>query len=215
MSGLTSLLEQHGYFILFSSLYLEMLALPLPGEFIMTYTGLIVFEGKLHWLLSIMVAGTGAALGMTTSYWIGYRLGTPFFEKYGARVHFGPDKLNSVSKWFQRHGNKVIIIAFFIPGIRHITGYFSGTMHLSFRKYAVYAFAGSFLWVSVFISLGKVLGPKWEKYHHTINTSILIMGLIAAVSYLCAKLYRKNKDKIMKRINNTLNKIHPTISFDR
>ncbi|HEY2493431.1 MAG TPA: VTT domain-containing protein [Paenibacillus sp.] len=87
--------------------------------------GLPSFEGKPNWLLCIVAAGTGTSLGITFSYWIGYRLGTPFFEKYGY---------------------KVLIIAYFIPGVRHIMGCFSGTTQLSFRKYAIFAYIGAFLY---------------------------------------------------------------------
>ncbi|MBB6669309.1 bifunctional DedA family/phosphatase PAP2 family protein [Cohnella nanjingensis] len=203
---LTHLLEQYGYGVLFSSLFVEMLALPLPGEFIMTYAGLIVYQGNLNWLMSILVGWIGTSLGMTLSYWIGYRLGNPFFEKYGARFHFGPDKLNGVSKWFGRYGNKMLIIAYFIPGVRHITGYFSGTTRISFRKYAVYAFSGAFLWVSIFITLGKLLGPKWNQYHHTINLYMIIIGVISAAAYLLISFYKKNRLRIQNRILTLLDK---------
>jgi membrane protein DedA with SNARE-associated domain/membrane-associated phospholipid phosphatase len=205
LSFFTHLLEQYGYWVLFLSLMLEMIALPLPGEFIMTYAGLIVYQGQLNWFLSILVAGTGACIGMTISYWIGSRLGTPFFEKYGSRIHFGPEKLQSVSHWYQRYGNKLLFIAYFIPGVRHMTGLFSGITRLSFRKYAAYAYTGAFLWVSIFISLGKLLGPKWDKYHHTINRYMIIIGLLAAVIYLCIYVYRKKKDALRVRMVSILN----------
>jgi membrane protein DedA with SNARE-associated domain/membrane-associated phospholipid phosphatase len=206
MSFFTNLLEHYGYWVLFLALMLELIALPLPGEFIMTYAGLIVYQGKLDWFLSIVVAGTGACVGMTISYWIGYRLGTPFFEKYGSKVHFGPDKLNSVSNWFQRYGNKMLLIAYFIPGVRHITGIFSGTTRLSFRKYAAYAYTGAFIWVTIFISLGKLLGPKWEKYHSTVNRYLIILGLIAVIVYLCIYLFRKYKTRMRIQMVSMMDK---------
>jgi membrane protein DedA with SNARE-associated domain/membrane-associated phospholipid phosphatase len=196
----TNLLEHYGYWVLFFALMLELIALPLPGEFIMTYAGLIVFQGKLDWFLSILVAWIGACLGMTISYWIGYRLGTPFFEKYGSKVHFGPDKLNSVSRWFQRYGNRILLITNFIPGVRHITGLFSGTTRLPFRKYAAYAYSGAFIWVSIFISLGKLLGPEWERYHNTVNRYMIIFGLSSAILYLCIYLLRRYKTRIRIQI---------------
>jgi membrane protein DedA with SNARE-associated domain/membrane-associated phospholipid phosphatase len=201
-----SWLENYGYGVLFFALLLEMLALPLPGEVLMSYAGLLVFQGKLNWFLSILAAGTGASVGMTISYWIGYRVGLPFFEKYGARIHLGPDKIDKVSLWFQKYGNKVLIIAYFIPGVRHITGYFSGTTRISFRKYAAYAYTGAFFWVSVFISLGKVLGPKWDKYHHTINRYMLIGGIIAAVIFILVYTYRRYKGRIKDTLLNSLEK---------
>ncbi|MBB6669475.1 VTT domain-containing protein [Cohnella nanjingensis] len=183
-----------------------MLALPLPGELLMTYAGLIIFHGKLNWLLSVVASGSGATLGMTIAYWIGYRLGHPFFEKYGSRIHFGPDRLNRLSSWFSRYGNKILIIAYFIPGVRHLTGYFSGMTRLSFRHYAAYAYSGAFFWVFVFLTLGKLLGPKWEQYHHAINRYLIIFGLISAAVYLLAALYKKKRVQIQARIGSLLDR---------
>lgn len=206
MGFLTSCLEHYGYWVLFFALLLEMLALPLPGEVLMSYAGLLIFQGKLNWFLCILTAGAGVSTGVTLSYWIGFRLGTPFFEKYGTRVHLGPDKLDKISYWFQKYGNKVLVIAYFIPGIRHFTGYFSGVTRISFRKYAWYAYTGAFIWVSVFISLGKVLGPKWEQYHHTINRYLIYAGIIAAFIFIMVYLYRKNKLRMKEMLINSLEK---------
>ncbi|WP_255807883.1 VTT domain-containing protein [Cohnella mopanensis] len=184
---------------------LELIALPLPGEFIMTYAGLIVYEGQLNWFICILVGGIGTCIGVTISYWIGYRLGTPFFEKYGTRFHFGPDKLRSVSGWYQRYGNRLLLISYFIPGVRHITGLFSGTTRMSFRQYAIYAYSGAFIWVSTFISLGKLLGPKWEIYHHAINRYLILIGIILIAIYLCIQVYRKKKKQIRDQMIGILN----------
>jgi len=203
---LIRLLETYGYWVLFLALLSEMMALPLPGEFIMTYAGLIVYQGQLNWFLSMVVAGIGASLGMTASYAIGYRLGHPFFEKYGARFHFGPDRLNGVSRWFDRYGNKMLIIAYFIPGVRHLTGYFSGTTRMPFRKFAAYAYSGAFLWVFIFISLGKLLGPEWKKYHATINLYMIAFGLMTAAAYLLLTTIRKHRSQIQARAVSFLQK---------
>jgi membrane protein DedA with SNARE-associated domain len=81
-----NLVDQYGYFVLGIALLLEFLALPLPGEVLMTYVGLMVFQGDMNWTLSILTAGIGSTIGMTLSYWIGYRLGMPFINKYGSRA---------------------------------------------------------------------------------------------------------------------------------
>src|SRR5438309_729981 len=119
MHFITNIMTQYGYVVLFFGLLFETLALPLPGEAIMTYAGLLVVQGNMNWIVSILVAAAGSSIGMTSAYRIGYKLGLPFFEKYGARFHFGPDKFKKTSQWFERYGNKVLIIAYFIPGIRH------------------------------------------------------------------------------------------------
>jgi membrane protein DedA with SNARE-associated domain len=65
-----NLMDQYGYYVLGIALMLELLALPLPGEVLMTYTGLMVYQGHLNWVISILTAGMGASIGMTISYWI-------------------------------------------------------------------------------------------------------------------------------------------------
>ncbi|OCT12259.1 alkaline phosphatase [Paenibacillus pectinilyticus] len=207
MGFLTTWLEHYGYWVLFGSLFLEMLALPFPGEVLMSYSGLLIFQGKLNWITAIATAWTGVSIGMTLSYWIGLRLGTPFFEKHGTRIHMGPERLQRISFWFQKYGNKLLLVACFIPGVRHFTGYFAGVTRISFRTYASYSYIGAFIWVSVFISLGKVLGPKWEKYHHTMNRYLIYAGIIAVFVVVMVYLYRKNKMKATRLLTSSLQKV--------
>ncbi len=201
-----NLMDQYGYYVLGMALMLELLALPLPGEVLMTYAGLMVFQGNLNWILSILTAGLGASVGMTISYWIGYKLGTPFFEKYGSKIHLGPEKFKKTSQWFDRYGNKLLIIAFYIPGIRHFTGYFSGITRMSFRTYMMYAYTGAFIWTGTFISLGKILGPKWEQFHRMITKYLLIAGIIAAVIFVVVYLFRKYRNRVCDATVLGLNK---------
>ena len=56
MQFLTNWIEHYGYVILFLSLMLELIALPIPGEFLMGYAGVLVFQGKFSWILSIIIS---------------------------------------------------------------------------------------------------------------------------------------------------------------
>lgn len=206
LNFIQSWMVHYGYYVLGISLMLELLALPLPGEVIMTYAGLLIYQGNLNWFLSILAAGAGASIGMTSSYWIGYKLGNPFFEKYGSKIHIGPERLMKTSKWFERYGYKVLIIAYFIPGVRHFTGYFSGITRMPFQTYMLYAYSGAFIWTATFISLGKILGPKWEQFHRIITKYLLIAGIIAAVIMIVVYLYHKYRCQLYEVTLLTLNK---------
>ncbi|MEH7235405.1 VTT domain-containing protein [Bacillus sp. JJ1562] len=207
MDFITTSIDQHGYLVLFFALLMELLALPLPGEVIMMYTGYFVYQGHLNWFVSIVIAGTGSSIGMTISYWIGFKLGSPFFEKHGHRLHLGPERIKKVSQWFTVYGNKVIMIAYYIPGIRHITGYFSGITQIPFQNYAFYAYGGAFIWVSVFISLGKILGPQWEQFHTTIKKYLVIACIIAAIFLGVIYIIKKYKVQIKEGAVHWINKV--------
>ncbi|MEB3100096.1 VTT domain-containing protein [Ferviditalea candida] len=190
-------IDQHGYTVLFFVPMLELLFLPVSAEVVMGYGGVLVYQEKLNWLASILIAGVGSSIGMTLAYWIGYKLGTPFFEKYGSRIHMGPERLEKMSQWFQKSGYKVIMINYFITGVRHLTGYFSGITGISFRVYMLYAYSGALIWASVFVSLGKLFGPQWEKYHNSIKRYLLIGTIFIALLFILFYLYKKYKLPLM------------------
>lgn len=197
MGHIIELFNHYGYIILFSALMLELIAFPIPGETLMMYSGFLVFQGKLNWALSILIASLGIISGITLSHFIGRTLGVPFFERYGPYFHMGPEKLNKTSKWFEQFGDRMLVVAYFIPGVRHITGYFSGITKVPVKKFSLYAYSGAIIWASTFITIGKILGPNWEKFHSSIKKYLIIAGiilfLVAVVIYLI-KIYR---NKIM------------------
>ncbi len=204
LNWITNYIDHYGYIVLLFSLMLELIAVPLPTEILMSYAGYLAFQGKLSFFLNILMAGLGSSIGMTIAYWIGFKLGTPFFFKFGHYIHMGPDRLEKVSNWFKKYGNKMILFAFFIPGVRHITGYFSGITRIPFRKYSLLAYTGAFLWVTVFISIGRILGPEWSKFHLYIKQYLIITGIFITIILFILFLYRYHKENIKHGIINTL-----------
>lgn len=189
-------LDQYGYIVLFLGLLLELVALPVPGEVLMSYSGFLVHEGRLNWLTTILSAGLGSSSGITIAYLVGRKLGAPFFHKYGRRIHMGPENLEKISHWFARFGNKVLLVGFFIPGVRHVTGYFAGITQIPFRTFAWNAYTGAFFWTVTFVSLGKLLGPKWEQFHGALKKYLILGGLVLVAVTAGIYFYRAYRQQI-------------------
>lgn len=175
---------------MFFSFMVQMLAIPLPGEVIMGYVGYLVSLGKMNYLMSIIIVTVGLWVGITIAYYLGDRFGHPFFIKYGRYIHMGPERLEALSQWFGRYGNKVMIAGFFIPGIRHFTGFFAGIIEMPFRVFVIYSYIGSILFAVTFISLGKYLGADWNQYHGLIEEYISIAAVIIVVLLLIVYVFR-------------------------
>ncbi|BCJ87772.1 VTT domain-containing protein [Effusibacillus dendaii] len=200
------ILDQYGYIVLFVSLLLELLALPLPGEVLMSYCGFLVFSGQLNLYGSILSATGGVAVGITLSYLLGAKLGYPFFRKYGPRIHLSPERLDMTSRWFERYGNKLLLFAYFIPGVRHFTGYFSGITRIPYPAFALYSYLGALIWTSTFILLGRTLGPKWQEFEGAVSHYLVIGGAVLVVALLLFLLYRSYKQQIYAKIGQILEK---------
>ncbi|WHY69183.1 DedA family protein [Neobacillus sp. SuZ13] len=196
MHFLTTIMSEYGYLVLFLSITLGILALPIPMEAVLAYAGFLSFLEQLNWFGSILSSALGCTLGMLLSYWVGYKLGMQFFEKHGKRLHIESERLAAISNWIRKYGNKLLIISLFIPVFRHFIGYFSGITRVPIRVYILYTGIGSTLWVSSFIFLGKILGPQWEIYFEAIKRYVIIASIV--LFFLLGILY------VIKKLRNVV-----------
>jgi membrane protein DedA with SNARE-associated domain len=204
LQTIIELINNYGYIILFFALTFELILLPLPGELMMTYCGFLVYKGNMNLITSILVATAGVTIGITTSYTIGSKLGEHFFSKYGSYFHLGTNRLEKVSSWFDTYGTKLIFLAYYIPGVRHLTGYFSGITKLSYKKFALNAYLGAFVWTSTFILLGNFFGLNWYKFHNYSKEFTIIMILFAALILSILYIYKKPQNSILKSPYKTM-----------
>jgi membrane protein DedA with SNARE-associated domain len=200
MNEIIHLLNQYGYIILFLSLMLELIIVPIPNEALMSYVGVLCFHGKMNLYVSIISAGLGGIVGVTISYWIGYKLGAPFFRKFGHYVHMGPEKLEKMSKWYEKYGKVLLLFSYFVPGVRHIASIISGVIKLPFRSFWIFSYIGVFLWVGTFISLGNVLGPKWDQYQGEIKKWLVLTSIVIGLFVIIYFVIRANKEYIKESL---------------
>ncbi|MED3561571.1 DedA family protein [Bacillus xiapuensis] len=186
----------------------------------MSYAGYFVYQGKMNYFLALLTVFLSAGAGITVTYWIGKAGGYKLIERYGKYIHLGPERYKKTTAWFERSGSKLLVFAYFIPGVRHFTGYVSGISRMPFRKFIIPAYTGAFLWGICFITLGKVLGPEWKTFHEAASKYLALFLIVLAVllaSYLVYRFYKKQiKDffiGLLKRLNTRLKTIRATEIF--
>ncbi len=158
------LFAHYGYLVLIIGLPLDAIALPIPpGNTTLTYTGYLSYKGVLDWLPAMASAYAGAVIGITITYWAGYKLGMPLIERYGKWLFLKPEKVKKTGESYRKYGDKLLLISFFLPGVRQFIGYFSGIIRIPFRTFALYAYTGAGLWVVGFFGIGYVFGAQWQR----------------------------------------------------
>lgn len=55
-----------------------------------------------------------------------------------------------VEKWMKKYGPYSLILGYFIPGVRHVTCYFSGIGKMDLKTYVAFAAIGSLFMVLCF-----------------------------------------------------------------
>ena len=195
MGFIFKMLAEHVYIILFISLILEFAALPLPGETMMVAAGVIAYNGYGNYYGMLIASALGTIIGMQFSYEVGKRLGTKAINKFGKYIGLTEERMNKASEIFNKHGNIVIIVAYFLPGVRHIMGYFSGITKTDAKRFHIYSTVGGIFWVLTFISLGYLLGPSAERFSDEIHKYGILLFALFAVAFTVYFVIKKMKKK--------------------
>ena len=151
-------LLDYGGIALFFLLALGVFALPIPDETLLMAAGFLISRGQLNLHSTVLAGYLGAICGISLSYVIGRYGGSVLVEKYGRWVRLTRRRIARTRRWFRRMGMWALFFGYFIPGVRHFTGYLVGTVRISFGRFAAFAFTGAALWAIVFLSIGYFLG---------------------------------------------------------
>lgn len=161
--AMTQWLLHYGSFSLFILLALGVFALPVPDETLMVLSGILMKNGELPVHSTLAAAFLGSMFGITLSYLFGRIAGSKVLHKYGSRFGLTEEKLNHVHAWFEKYGKWTLTFGYFVPGVRHLTGFAAGSSELEYPKFALFAYFGATIWASFFLSLGYFLGDYLYK----------------------------------------------------
>lgn len=172
--------SHYGYVGLFASMVLGIVGIPLPDEWLLTFAGYLISQGRLHYAITVLVGFLGSLCGMSLSYYVGHQFGLPLLEKHGRKIGVTPEKLAKSEVWFGKFGKFAVTFGYFIPGVRHFTALSAGISKWSYRTFLLYAIPGGLTWILTFVSIGVYLEEHWRVFAETVHR-YWRYGLIAAV----------------------------------
>jgi membrane-associated protein len=153
----------------------------LPGDSLLFTAGLFVAQGAIHaplWLVCLILAAA-AFLGNATGYWIGRAAGPAVFDKPKSRL-FKPEHVVKTQGFFDKYGNRAIVLARFVPIVRTFITVMAGVGRMQPRRYLTYSLIGGIAWAAGVTLLGFWLG-QFAVVRENIE---LMLVLIVAVSLL-------------------------------
>lgn len=200
-------MEQHldyiighfGYFGIILVLIGGIVGLPIPDEVLLTYVGFNVFQGRLSYIGSLISAFVGSVGGISLSYFLGNKFGLPLLKKFGPKINITEEKVNRTSNFFEKVGPPLILIGYFIPGVRHLTAYIAAVNSFPFGRFVVYAYSGALLWSITFITLGRVLGEQWHIVSFYISKYSIYFIMLFFVFAIVLYLFWKKRNQLRIR----------------
>ena len=187
----------YGYWAVFFGVMLENAGVPIPGETILLVAGYFASTGVFRVPLVMLVAATGAVIGDNIGFAIGHHYGRGFLLRVGRFVFLTPKRIEHMENYFKSHGNKTILVARFITGLRVFAALLAGASRMRWRVFVVYNVAGAVLWSFAITLLGYLFGqslPLLVKWVGRTGTILLIVAIVLGIIAWRLQRHRKSND---------------------
>jgi membrane-associated protein len=175
----------------------------LPGDSLLFTAGLVAAGGAASlgagltkdalpplWVLLVCFS-IAAVLGNLVGYWIGFRAGPAVFNKPDSRL-FKAEYVERSHAFFERNGNKTIVLARFVPVVRTFATVMAGASRMNLRSFTLFSLIGGVAWAVSITLLGYWLGGHAVVRDHI---ELFVLGVVVVSLVPIAIEYLRNRNR--------------------
>jgi membrane protein DedA with SNARE-associated domain len=194
---LTSLLGSTHGFLAYAAVFGILVAcgvgVPLPEDISLILGGFLAHKGAASLPVMMAVGFGGILVGDSLIFAAGRRLGAQAGRAstgFLARI-VTPEKRAKVEGLFALHGQKIVMIARFLPGVRAVTYFTAGSAGMSYARFIFWDGLAALLSAPFFVWLGFHFGDKLDYAIERMKEGQLVFVGAVAVMGLGVFLWRK------------------------
>jgi membrane protein DedA with SNARE-associated domain/rhodanese-related sulfurtransferase len=193
VNAIVQLLVNHGYSVLFVSVFARQMWLPVPAILFLIAAGALADSGRMTLAAALGLAIVACLLADMVWYEAGRRWGNQILHFiYGLALD--PDAAARRSKeTFVRHGARTLMLAKFVVGLDAATPPLAGVSGTSRTRFIAFDAIGAALWSGVYAGLGYLLGKNLDRAAAYAARLGMLWGLFAFAAlaiYVVRKLVR-------------------------
>lgn len=171
------LIQHHGLLLIFFSVLLEQIGLPIPAYPVLIVTGALIMSDQFNGFACLLVAMLACLCSDLFWFSAGQRYGKRVLALL-CRISLSPDScVSQTEDKFRRWGPKSLMVSKFIPGFNTIAPPIAGASGLALGRFIRFSCAGSLLWAGG----GLLLGMVFHRSIGRILDSLSVMGMAALV----------------------------------
>ena len=134
------------------------IGIPIPGTLTVVAAGAFSSQGILSWPVTAVVGLSGAVIGDSISYAMGYYARRPILKRFS-----GTSVWIQAEQSFQRWGGMSVFFSrFLVTAIAIPVNLLAGTGDFSYKRFIVFDVAGETIWILGFGGLGYLFSNEWE-----------------------------------------------------
>ncbi len=168
-------LLQHGYAVLFVSVLIEQLGLPVPSIPILLAVGALAGRGDLAYVPALLTAVAACLIADNVWYWLGVYRGASILNLL-CKISLEPDScVRNTENMFLKYGPRGLLFSKFVPGLSTAACPLAGMFRMEIWKFCVFDGLGSIIWAGSYSLLGYIFADRLE----ALAESALGMGSVA------------------------------------
>ena len=179
-------LIEHRYLFIFLGVALE-------GLNTTILAGFLASVGVVSLWPAFFLALVGQIINAFGWYTVGYFAGSKPIDKWGRKDEKSRKIIEKVEQYFKRYSGRAIFIAHITWSLTIATMIMAGSFKYDLKKFTLYNFFGSTVWVLMVFFVGYFFGQSYKylfDYLKNIVIIFLFLGGAIAVGYIIKKIFR-------------------------
>ena len=193
----TAIVNALGYPAAGLGILIESSGIPFPGEVLLVAAAAWAAASHHSIVLVILFGFLGATAGADIGYLLGFKGGRPFVERFGSVFRIRPEHIARSELFFARHGDKAVLAARFVLGLRTWGSMLAGMARMPFWRFQLFSALGGLAWATVIGVAGYLLGsnlPLLEAIIRGIGLGgLALVVLLAVVLILAARRVERQR----------------------
>jgi membrane-associated protein len=163
----------------------------LPGDSLLFALGALATGAASGLSLPLLLGllALAAVLGDAVNYAVGWRLGPKVF-RYENSWLLNKKHLLRAQDFYEKYGNKTIILARFVPIVRTFAPFVAGIGNMRYTRFALYNVVGGVAWVTICLLAGYFFGqiePVQKNFELVVVGIIFVSVLPMVVEFFLAR----------------------------
>lgn len=203
-------LNQFGYAGVGLLIFVENIFPPIPSEVVLLFSGFMTTYSDLHPWAVVFCATLGSFAGACVLYAVGRLLDAEKLKRLlsgrlGRITQLHAEDVEKANTWFLRYSYPAVLLCRCVPIVRSLISLPAGMAHMPFLPFAGLTLAGTVVWNTVLVWLGRFSSAAWEQNLQYFSVySKLALAVFAAAAVIAAfVLYHKKKRAAKKASTET------------
>jgi membrane protein DedA with SNARE-associated domain/rhodanese-related sulfurtransferase len=200
---LIALLTQFGVLLVFASVLLEQVGLPVPAPPVLVVSGALAGAGSMRPELVLAAALAGCLMADHAWFVIGRRHGRRLLAAI-CKLSLSPDTcVRKTDDLISRHGAGLLLVAKFIPGVSAVAVPTAAAMGIGYRRFLTFDAFGSLLWAGAYIGIGAIFSREITRLLEAMDWigggSLAVLAALFAL-YIGAKFLHRRRLRRLHRL---------------